>query len=731
MSIDGRIFLHSDMAALSGRRLEDSLYRSIAQAVGLSRAGTIGNPEGGSLPGGGYAAGYRSAIDNSPLVLIAGLDIQETHLAQETVDPGSPTVRADQVVDRATLKAFVNEATEYLVNLYRTEGRSAFTKAKSVFRDPGGPWRHGPVYLFIIEPSGYTIFHGAFPDKFEFQVPTTTLRDVVTGELILPQIIRTAQAPGGGFVKYYFDNPDDATDRADVPKVTYARQHVFERTRPDGSPVAYPLIFGAGIYGDPDTESEESMASAQGWLARFGRAVAGDAVEMISGRMNSPAPAGAKMVLGGQAVKSEDDAVLSRGQDGFALMGGTGPAPWGGENRVAFTAGSPTGAHNMSLPDFLGRSSFQLSAAKGADDPHGRRWTAWGRGALTKFEGAAATEGDVTTGMLGVDYGKDGWLGGVALSHARGKGGFDNQGRSEMEATLTSVLPYVRFALNERISAWGILGIGWGEMTLDEQVIEKVVKTDIDMRMGAVGFRGALLSASKTRGFDLALKSDLLMTQVDADAKDGLESITGGTTRIRVMLEAAREIAMEGRGSVRPALEVGLRHDGGDVDEGMGVEVGGSVRFTAAGVTMQVSARTLLTHAEEDVKDWGVGGLIRFDPDQAGRGLAITVEPAMGSTAGGAARLWSLRDVSRLGDEGIDIEPRVRAEVGYGMDAMGGILTPYAGLSVSATGRETYRVGGRFNVGKGLSMSFEGDRREHARDAEASHGVALQGSLHW
>ena len=103
----------------------------------------------------------------------------------------------------------------------------------------------------------------------------------------------------------------------------------------------------------------------------------------------------------------------------------------------------------------------------------------------------------------------------------------------------------------------------------------------------------------------------------------------------------------------------------------------------------------------------------------------------MGSTAGGAARLWSLRDVSRLGDEGIDIEPRVRAEVGYGMDAMGGILTPYAGLSVSATGRETYRVGGRFNVGKGLSMSLEGDRREHARDAEASHGVALQGSLHW
>lgn len=1062
LSPDGRIFAHSDMAALSGRRLEDSLYRSIAQAVGLSRTGTIGNPEGGALQGGGYAAGYR---DNSPHILVAGLDIQETQLAQETVDPGSPAVRADQVVDRATLKAFVDGATDYLVTLFRTEGRSAFAKAKSVFRDPNGRWRHGPVYLFIMEPTGYTLFHGAFPDKFEFQAPTTTLRDIVTGELILPQIIRTARTPGGGFVKYFFDNPDDDTDRADLPKLTYARQHVFERTGPDGNTVAIPLIFGAGIYGDPTTLSEdicprppglaanplaspavtatdvaagsgslmdfataakdylesiatpqelgyagclmrnegpwkvgstylaaltldgrvlfnghdmatggrplnrstygailaavgidvtadisaqlrsaaatgsfpnlvggtvpgiggyaigygatipyillagldlqeshfapdslppgdpevradevvdrrtlkkfvngaidylmginrtrptevigiarsilrrppwrhgpvylfmmdpdgythlhaafpnrfefqtptdtlrdvvtqelilpqiievaekpqggfvqyyfdnpaddsdsadvpkvtyarkveftvdipgvgpitnsvivgsgiygdpvskESAASTRGWLARFGRVVAGEAVEMISGRMDSPS--GTKMVLAGQTVNRGDNATLPRGRDGFAPMAGRDLAHWDGENLL--TTGFPPGARSLSLSDLLARSSFQLPAAKGADDPDGRRWTAWGRGSLTKFEGggAAALEGDVTTGMLGVDYAKGGWLGGVALSQARGKGGFDNEGRSEMEATLTSVYPYVGLALNERISAWGILGMGRGEMSLDEQVIEKVVETDIEMRMGAFGFRGALLSASKTGAFDLALKSDLLLTQVDADGKDGLEAITAETRRIRLMLEAAREIATEGRGSLRPALEVGLRHDGGDVDEGMGLELGGSVRFAGAGLTMQVNARALLTHAEEDVKEWGIGGLVRLDPGQAGRGLALTVEPAVGSAASGAARLWSLRDASRLADERVDLEPRVRAEVGYGLGAMGGMLTPYASLSVSETERETYRVGVRFRVGERLSMSLEGDRREHARDENASHGVVLQGLIRW
>ncbi|MYA96507.1 MAG: hypothetical protein F4X91_08890, partial [Nitrospinae bacterium] len=94
-------------------------------------------------------------------------------------------------------------------------------------RDPNGPWRHGPVYLFIMEPTGYTIFHGAFPDKFEFRRPTDTLRDQVTNRLILPQIIRTATtSEDGGFVQYYFDNPDDPNDDFNSLKVTYAVQHV-------------------------------------------------------------------------------------------------------------------------------------------------------------------------------------------------------------------------------------------------------------------------------------------------------------------------------------------------------------------------------------------------------------------------------------------------------------------------------------------------------------------------
>ena len=742
INTEGRVFFHSKSAALGGRPLKRPVWAAIAAATGaaaLRTTGAFGNPNGGALPaqiGGGYAVGFTRAGGN-PLILVAGLDIGEAHLDTETIDPGDPAVRADEVVNRATLKTFVEEARDYVLRTFRSEGRAAFNQVKSVLRDPNGPWRHGPVYLFIMEPTGYTIFHGAFPDKFEFRRPTDTLRDEVTGELILPQIIRTAtSSKDGGFVRYFFDNPDDDSDSADVPKVTYALQHPFETTLADGTTFEYPLIFGAGIYGDEGAVSAASEAAARGWLARFGRAVGSQAVEMISSRLNSSAPSGAKMTLGGRTVnlgadierylaKEDVGLIASRAHHGIASRGLSRPIL---TNRLARGEQDSPGAYReMTMSQLLSGASFHLASTKEAAEAAGSRWSIWGRGAQSSFEGGgeAAIEGDVTTAMLGVDYEKGRLLAGVALSRASGDGGFQN---GELEATLTSIHPYLRYEASERLSMWGVLGMGQGEMTLEES--DQKHETDIDMRMGAFGIRGAL---TKVGGFDLAVKSDVLLTQMDSDAKDGLEAISAESSRLRVMLEASRKVAMEGGGTIRPSVEAGLRHDGGDVDEGLGVEVGGRLRFTSPsmGLTIEVNARGLVTHEESDVSDWGVGGMIRIAPGKSGRGLALTVRPEVGETAGSAARLWGIKDASRLAKEEIeDLDPRVRAEVGYGLDAWGGLLTPYAGLSVSDSGNGTYRLGSRFRMGERLSMSLEGDVRERV-NADPVHGVALRGSLRW
>ena len=232
---DGNVYFHSGNVALGGRQLREDVFQGIAASTGVS-------PEGGALPPPlrGHAVGYTTF--GFPFILLAGLDVQESHLEPVVFDPGdAPAVTASDVVDRETLKAFVNGAIEYLAQLLETGGPSAFSRSRSVFRDESGPWRDGPVYLFAVDQTGYIWFHGAFPDRHEFQVGGR-LRDVVTGELIMEKVIEAAtQNPEGGFVEYHFDDPNDDSDRVDIPKIAYARAHIFA-----GFPL--PLILGSGFY---------------------------------------------------------------------------------------------------------------------------------------------------------------------------------------------------------------------------------------------------------------------------------------------------------------------------------------------------------------------------------------------------------------------------------------------------------------------------------------------------
>ena len=65
-----------------------------------------------------------------------------------------------------------------------------------------------------------------------------------------------------------------------------------------------------------------------------------------------------------------------------------------------------------------------------------------------------------------------------------------------------------------------------------------------------------------------------------------------------------------------PALELGLRHDGGDAETGTGVELGGRVSYTDAGsgLTVEANARKLIAHEDSGYEEWGAGGSVRLDP---------------------------------------------------------------------------------------------------------------------
>ena len=270
LTLDGRVFLHAKDMALSGRLLKPVIYGAILHALGIDPAvltdpaaaqaaftaaaagdgGPFNVPE---VPGAaGYATVYSSASMQGSRVLLVGFDLSASHLipiSEEALDYGDPSITARDVVDRATLQAFVAAAGEYVVELLESGGLTALSKARIALRDPNGPWRHGPVYLALMErASRLILFHGAFPDRFEFRRGGIS-RDAVTGELIVEQLIAAAESgPEGGFWQYHFDNPADDTDSADIPKVGHARVFTARIPLPGGGALPTDLIINSGFY---------------------------------------------------------------------------------------------------------------------------------------------------------------------------------------------------------------------------------------------------------------------------------------------------------------------------------------------------------------------------------------------------------------------------------------------------------------------------------------------------
>ena len=223
-----------------------------------------------SLAGGGsgYAGAYVSANTGRPLVLLVGFDLDASHLAEEDIDYGEPAITASEVVDRDTLKQFVEEALRFIAGTVRSAGttaesRIAFQRARLALRDPDGPWIHGPVYVHIVDgETDLILFHGGFPDRLELRRGGIN-RDVATGELVFEQLVAAAESsPEGGFWLYYFDSPADDTDSAQIPKVGYAREFVRTTTTADGSEIRTNLIIASGFYLTSDSEFVQRILEA-------------------------------------------------------------------------------------------------------------------------------------------------------------------------------------------------------------------------------------------------------------------------------------------------------------------------------------------------------------------------------------------------------------------------------------------------------------------------------------
>ena len=144
------------------------------------------------------------------------------------------------------------------------------------------------------------------------------------------------------------------------------------------------------------------------------------------------------------------------------------------------------------------------------------------------------------------------------------------------------------------------------------------------------------------------------------------------------------------------------------------------------GLAVEGRARVLIDGAHDA---WGMGGRVQLDPGARGHGLSFSLAPEWGETRADAGRLWEQGLVGSAGGDDISREPRVAAQIGYGIGAFGGrgMLTPYAGLDLSGEASRL-RGGGHLEVAPSLELNLEGERRE-TDDEMPEHAVMLLSRL--
>ncbi|MDE0158947.1 MAG: hypothetical protein OXN24_02645, partial [Candidatus Dadabacteria bacterium] len=396
------------------------------------------------------------------------------------------------------------------------------------------------------------------------------------------------------------------------------------------------------------------------------------------------------------------------------------------------------------------------------------RWSLWGRGALTQFQGADAAvrlDGETLTGLLGLDYARERWLAGVALAWHDGDGAYRalaGESGGELDSTLITVNPYLRYALTPRLSVWGTVGYGTGSLELtptssfprtresggqgvaagdavshrmpapvrhergDGGGEARPIETDLGMSMGAVGLRGVVYAGAHT---ELAVKSDALWVRTASGDTDGLRGAAADTRRIRLLLSGQHRRALANDALLSPSVELGLRYDGGGAETGVGMELGGGLRYADAlrGLTVETRARALIAHEDNGYEEWGIGGSLSLDPGRLGRGLALRLASGWGVAQSNAEALWQRRSAAGLAPRHTPAaQARLNAELGYGLDVPWtyGVLTPYGGMEWAGP-RRALRLGWRFDLGQRLSLRLEGERLESGYEP-ADHSLVLR-----
>ena len=368
----------------------------------------------------------------------------------------------------------------------------------------------------------------------------------------------------------------------------------------------------------------------------------------------------------------------------------------------------------------------------------------WSRGAQSRFagrEGQLSLGGRVRTTMFGADYAKGPLVTGLSLSHSRGLGEYTGVDVGEVTSSVTGLYPWLGYKVSDRITLWGVTGYGRGALSLTPGA-GTALRSGLSMAMTAGGMRGELAD-SVVGGFGLAFKADALWVGTGIEGVDGpqgrLAATSAAVTRYRTALEASRGYSFQRGLSLQPSLEVGVRRDGGDAENGAGVDLGGGLIVSDAvtGLSADVRVRMLLVHQDRGFRDRGVSISFGYNPTPSTPlGFMAKLTPSWGGQAtSGARALWGRETMAGMAHGSMASGNRLEAELGYGLPVGGRLVgTPRFGIGTSEHGRD-YRLGYGLTVLQRGSMNFElgieGTRRESSMQGVTDHGALARLTASW
>lgn len=753
----GRVVFHTKDMTLSGRLLDPTILATIYTSLGVSRSDIAAlrstdpdivaqarrsilttlaaeqdaafdatRPIPGVRPGipgaSGHVAVYVGRAFRIPLIVIGGFDLSSNHVVEEDIDYGNPTVTAEDVVDRETLKQFVVEAGNYFISAQESSVDGLLgSQVKVAMRDPNGPWRHGSVYIYVLDLRSDIVFiHGANPNRWEFFPLIGTARDSVTGELILPQILEAAKSdPEGGYLRYYFDDPTDPNDSAGTPKVGYAREFAGSIPTAGGGVIQTNYIVGSGFYlTAPAVVALRQNKVVETVLPQVMRSVTASTVDAISDRID-------------QATSGDS----TSSSTAFKLGGST--------TLTAALRGHDDGSFLSNLLSDGTYFMFPLNASHGGNKLLSH-YTFWGNFDYRKLSDdnmeVMAYDGNVTSANFGIDRKiGESLIGGVSLTLARSTMDYTDPelAMGEFSTSLSSVNPFVGWQIADSARVWAAAGFGWGQIDLKESTNEQ--SSDLSQTMFAAGLNLSLMSSDQLIGggtTSLKLNSETAFTSADVEEGDSLEETSLDASRYRVMFEGLYTRKLASDAVLTPSIEAGWRYDGGDGTTGNGLEIGAGLGYEVGRLMVQLNSQSLVTHSDADeYTDWSFSGMVSYEPSSSGQGLSMSV----GSSWGLANADLNMHSLGSFEDEHVPVSrarqmtssPWVHAAVRYEFSKPNGLglWSSYRGTDKDSQ-FQVLQLGLQFRSVQGFNAGLEIGRQESIYRAP-HHSIVLRGTLRW